>query len=226
MLATSKLAMAAATGVLSLAVTGAAAFAAFQPEAARTLTAGTHTGTAMAQAEREGPQDKRPHDKVKDVLDKLVAGGVITQVQEDKIIAALKDARGDHDKDTGAHGLKLAFGHLKAASIDYLGIGKDAVEAQLKAGKSLGEIADATPGKSRAGLITFDAAQINARIDQLVADGKLSAERAARIKATVVEHVTKLVDHTFSHKPKTDKREHGERPGKGPKPSESPPPTT
>jgi len=222
MFVTTKLAAAVVAGVLSLAVTGAAAFAAFQPDTRPILTSGTDEGSATAQAEREGAKDK-----IKDVLDKLVTEGVITQAQEDTIVAAFKEAAGDRDE----HGLKLALGDLMKLSADYLGLTKDDLKAQLKAGKSLGEIADATTGKSREGLITFDMAQVSAQLDKAVADGTITKERADEMKAHLLEHVIKFVDHKFEHKPpkadkseKSDKSEKGER-GHA-KPSASPKPTT
>ena len=208
MFVTTKLATAAATGVLSLAVTGAAAFAAFQPDAVQTVVSGTDTGAITASAEREGARDK-----VKDVLDGLVQKGVITQDQETKILEAFKAAHdGDHDRD--GKGLKLALGDLMKISADYLGLSGADLKAKLQSGMSLGEIANAIGGQhSRDGLITFDVAKVSEQIDKLVADGKITADRAKDIKSRLQEHVTKFVDHKFDGKradakghAKTDKK--------------------
>ena len=222
MFITTKLATAAVTGVLSLAVTSAAAFAAFQPDTRPMLTSAVEGASTTVQAEREG--NGKGKDRIKEVLDKLVAKGVITQAQEDAIVAAFKEAAGDRDE----HGLKLALGDLMKISADYLGLTKDDLMAQMKAGKSLGEIANATAGKSREGLITFDTAHVIAQLDKAVADGKITQERADEMKTHLLEHVTKFVDHKFEHKPPQSDR--SETKGRGErghaKPSASPKPTT
>jgi hypothetical protein len=65
----------------------------------------------------------------------------------------------------------------------------------LRSGKSLGEIADGTTGKSRTGLIATVTAATNAKIDKAQQDGKLTADQAPKLKAEVLNAVTALVDH-------------------------------
>ena len=185
-----KLAAGVIAGVLGLAVTGAAALAAFQaPDA--TPAAGVLAGTGAAQTDKEGARDH-----VKDVLDKLVAKGTITQAQEDAIIKALAEAAGEH-KGTEA---KHVIGDLMKLSSDYLGLPKGQLAQQLKDGKSLGEIANATAGHSRAGLIKFLVDQVTAQVEKALADGKITKEQAERITSHLTEHVTKFVDHKFDRK--------------------------
>jgi polyhydroxyalkanoate synthesis regulator phasin len=196
-------------GVLGLAVTGAAALAAFQtPDPGLTASA-TIGATGAAQTDKEGA-----HDRVKDVLDKLVANGTITKAQEEAIIKAFKEAAGDHDKKGE---LKHVLGDLFKLSSDYLGIPEGQLKQQLKDGKSLGEIADTTSTKSRTGLIKFLVEQVTAQVDKAVAEGKLTKEQAERIKSHLTEHVTKFVDHKFDRKAP-------EKP-KAPKPTPTPTPT-
>ena len=64
----------------------------------------------------------------------------------------------------------------------------------LRSGKSLGEIADSTPGKTRTGLIATITLSTNAKIDKAVSDRRLTAEQATALKATVLNAVTTLVD--------------------------------
>lgn len=239
MFVTTKLATAAVTGVLSLAVTGAAAFAAFQPPAATTETATiAETATASAPAERGDRGDKDRGDKgehLKAILDRLVQNGTITQAQEDAILKAFKEAAG-HRKghDVAKHLLK----DLMRLSTDYLGIDKERLAQQLKAGKSLGEIANATPGKSREGLIAYDVAQVSAQLDKAVAEGTITKDQADEVKKGLVEHVTKFVDHKFERKPTAAKRDgknergdrqngqRGKNEGRDAKPAATPKPTT
>jgi hypothetical protein len=67
----------------------------------------------------------------------------------------------------------------------YLGLPLADVMAQMRAGKSLGDIADATEGKSRTGLIDTLTAAANARIDAAVGEGKLTEEQAKTLKEKV-----------------------------------------
>ena len=186
-----KLAASAIAGVLGLAVTGAAALAAFQAPDLGSATS-VVTGTAgTTQADKEGARDR-----VKDILDKLVANGTITQAQEAAIIKAFTDAAGDHKGNEAKH----VIGDLMKLSSDYLGLPDGQLKQQLKAGKSLGEIANATNGKSRDGLIRFLVEQVTAQVDKALADGKITKEQAERIKSHLTEHVTRFVDHKFERK--------------------------
>jgi polyhydroxyalkanoate synthesis regulator phasin len=205
---TSKLATAAVTGVLSLAMTGAAAFAAVPSAEPATLTAAIDTAPqTTAQADREGKdknKDKDRGDALKAVLDRLVANGTITPAQEEAILKAFKEAAG-HREDAGI--AKRILGDLMKLSTEYLGIDREELARQLKAGKSLGEIANATTGKSKEGLITYLVAQVSAQLDQAVAEGKITKERADEAKKGLVEHVTKFVDHKYERKPQPPKRD-------------------
>lgn len=184
-----KLATAVAASVLGVAVTGAVAFAAFDPGGLAPAAAVVDTSASPVQAERQDPRDR-----IKDVLDGLVQKGTITAAQEDAIVAALKAAAPDKDKHPAA---EVAMDLLKVSS-GYLGLSKDQLRDQLKAGKSLGQIADATGGKSRSGLIAFDVQQLSAQIDKMLADGKITKDQADKLKAHLTERVTKFVDHTFT----------------------------
>jgi polyhydroxyalkanoate synthesis regulator phasin len=235
MFVTTKIATAAATGVLSLAVTGAAAFAAFPPIAASGLvTAVEQTGATAAQADRDkgDKSDKSDKgDRIKEILDRLVKAGTITQAQEDAILKAFKDAadagKDKRDDREGAAVLKRVLADLMKLSVEYIGLPHEAVAGQLKAGKSLGEIADTQPGKSRQGLIDNDVAKVSAQLDALVAEGKITKERADAFKQGLVEHVTKFVDHKYERKPAPPKeRKPAAPPAAKPTPTPTPKPTT
>ena len=204
-----KLAASAIAGILGLAVTGAAALAAFQapdPTSASSVVAGT---AGLTQTDKEGAKDR-----VKDILDKLVANGTITQAQDEAILKAFREAAGSNDKGE----LKHVLGDLTKLSSDYLGIPLGQLKQQLADGKSLGEIANATPGHSRDGLIKFLVDQVTAQVEKALAEGKISKEMAERIKSHLTEHVTKFVDHKFERKPAQNRPQ-------APKPSPKPTPT-
>src|SRR2546422_10397803 len=81
-----KLALGLAIGVGSVGLFGAAALGAFGPELSSSV------GSAIAPVGSVLGTDKP--DKFKGLLDALVQKGVITQQQEDAILAAMKDAAG------------------------------------------------------------------------------------------------------------------------------------
>ena len=179
------------TCVLGAGVLGGVAFAAVPtPSESAILTAPT-TNPADAL------NDDKAKAKLKAVLDALVAKNVITQAQEDAIIDALTAA---HDKDHPK--LREFVGDVFKESVDYIGLPAEAVKAQLQAGKSLGQIADQRPGKSRDGLVTDLEAKADARIKAAVDAGKLTADQAAQLKTKVDAAIVKIVDHTGAPKPK------------------------
>lgn len=197
-----KLATAAVAVVLGLAVTGAAALAAVQPPAETALVSAADTGVATSlRADQEG-------GGLKAILEKLVQKGTITQAQADAILAALREAAQEKqkkkDRDGGreaAEIVKRAFANMMRLSVEYIGLPQQAIAGQLKAGKSLGEIANSQPGKSREGLIAYLEAKITAALDKAVADGKITQARADEAKAHLTERVTKFVDHKVERKP-------------------------
>lgn len=192
---TQRVAVIATTAILSTAMLGGIALAALAPA---TSTASLTPG--LEGAPSAGPAAERADgSKLKAILDALVARGVITQAQEDAILAALKDAHGDKDRDDL---LRRVFAGLFEQSATYLG----ATPAELKAklpGTSLGAIADATSGKSRDGLVRFLTAAVHTAIDKAQSEGKITAEQAAKAKAAAPEHIAKFVDHVY---PKRDPR--------------------
>jgi len=86
------------------------------------------------------------------------------------------------------------IGDATTAAREYLGLSAQDLVTSLRSGKSLGEIADATNGKTRTGLIATVTASTNTKIDKAQQDGKLTAEQATALKATTLNAVTQLVD--------------------------------
>jgi polyhydroxyalkanoate synthesis regulator phasin len=187
-IAKTKLTTGVIAGVLGLAVTGAAAFAAFEPPAAPAASADITTGAATVQTDKGGA-----HDRLKDVLDTLVQNNTITQSQEDAILAAVKTAHKDNDGKGGA--LHRVLRGLMKMSADYLGMTPKDLHAKLASGQSLGQIADAAGnGKSRDGLISALTTGVTAEVDKLVTDGKITADQAAKINAELPGRIAKFVD--------------------------------
>jgi len=144
---------------------------------------------------------------VNDAIARALAAGAITQEQADRATAAAPEhiarfarhtypARDERPKHPA---IKAFIGDGVRVALDYLGISKEELATALRSGKSLGEVADATPGKNRDGLIAAITTTTNAKIDEAQQAGKITAEQAAALKAMVGDAVTRLVDakHTI-----------------------------
>ena len=80
-----------------------------------------------------------------------------------------------------------------ALAAAYVGISTDQLRTEVRAGKSLAQIAVAH-GKSRAGLVGALVAPAKQRLDGLLAAKKLTAARHARLLALATKGVERLVD--------------------------------
>jgi len=188
-----KAAVIAVSAMLGVGLLGTAAFAAIAPAPTDTFAlVPALPGTAVAETPRA--------DKLKAILDALVSKGVITQQQEDTIVAALKDAKGDKDRDAL---LRRIFAGLFEQSATYLGMTPAELKAKLP-GTSLAAVANATAGKSRDGLVASLTAAANDAIAKALADNKITQAQADKAKAEVPTHVATFVDHTWPKvQPKT-----------------------
>ena len=185
-----KVLLAAGAAALTAALLGGAALAAFAPvtdydpvsavEAQLGITAPANSGT----------------DKLKAILDALAAKGVITAAQVDSILAAVRDAapkRGDGE-------LKHILAGLFDGSAKYLGLTMADLKTKLP-GTSLGAIANATPGKSRAGLVAELQNSVNAAIDKALAANTITKEQSDKAKADAPGQIAKFVDHVYEQRP-------------------------
>ena len=188
----SKAVAIATAGFLGAGLLGGVAFATTpattETDAVAMTAPGTQTGVADAEKGRA---------KLKAALDALVAKNVISQSQEDAIIAALTaDHKDGHPK------LRELTGDVLKASVDYLGVPADQVKTQLMAGNSLGDIANHTAGKSRDGLVQSLDASAATRIKAAVDAGKITQAQADQLTPKVDDMIAKIVDHKGSPKPK------------------------
>ena len=138
---------------------------------------------------------------VSDAVAKALADGKITQEQADKAKASVPERVAkfvDHTWPTPKPrmpSVRAFIGDVMKDARDYLGIPQKDLVAQLRSGKSLGEIADATPGKSKSGLVSTLMNDANAKIDKAKQDDKLTADQATQLKTKAQEAVTRVVDH-------------------------------
>ena len=200
----SKIVAVAGAGFLGAGLLGGVAFAATPSTTDAVTMTVPNTQSATLDAEKD-----KGRAKLKAALDALVAKGVITQAQEDAILAAVAADHKDHPK------LREFVGDITKASVDYLGVPAEQVKKGLMAGKSLGQIANETPGKSRDGLVDALDTAAGKRIDAAVDAGKITKEQAATLRPKVNEAIAKIVDH--HRDPKAER---------SPKPAKTPKPTT
>jgi hypothetical protein len=188
-----KLMLAAAVGVGSVGLFGAAALGAFGADASSNLVA------AIAPAASAVMGEDKTGDRLKQLLDGLVQKGVITAQQEDAILAAAKDAT------TARVRTAKVVRDLFGESATYLGLAQKDLRAKLP-GTSLGKIADATPGKSKAGLVTALSVAANADISKALADKKITDAQAKNLRDGLAAEINTLVDRTWPTKPATAPR--------------------
>ncbi len=106
---------------------------------------------------------------------------------------SLSRARADHTG-TGASKGQIAPRRAGQAAAGYLNVPAGQLHEELRSGKTLAQIANATPGKSAAGL---EAALVAARKEQLaaaVSTGALSKAREQALIATLPQRVRTLVN--------------------------------
>jgi len=179
-----NLALGLVVGIGSLGLFGAAALGAFGPEVSSSVAS-----TIVVPASSVLGEDKP--DRVKAILDALVQKGVITQQQEDTILASFKDAAGK------VSARVKVVRDLFEASGQYLGTtGKD-LRTKL-AGTSLGKIADGmAPAKSRAGLVAALTVTANADIDKALTDKRITDAQAQKLRDGLATEISSLVDRTW-----------------------------
>ena len=180
-----KILLAVAAGVGSVGLFGAAALGTFGPEAsASVVSAVTPAASAILGEDKDG------HDGLKKILDGLVQKGVITQQQEDAILAAAKDAKTDKVRKA------KVVRDLLGESAKYFGIPEKELHAKLP-GTSLGKIADATPGKSRTALVAALTTAANEDITKALAEKKITEEQAKKLRDNLPTEIASFVDHTW-----------------------------
>lgn len=184
----SKTAAIVSAGFLGAGLLGGVAFASVPAPTDTAWTTAPDAPSAQA-------TDEKARAKLKAVLDALVAKNVITQAQEDAIVSALTADRAAHPK------LSEFIGAVAKESVSYLGLPADQVKQQLRAGKSLGDIANSTAGKSRDGLLADLDAKAKDRIQAAVAAGKITQAQADQLTPKVDDGIVKLVDRKGSPKP-------------------------
>lgn len=187
-----KVLLAAGAAALTAALLGGAALAALAPVTYEPV------GEVAAQLGNLAPADNGT-DKLKAILDALVAKGVITAAQVDAIVAAVRDAGARR----GPGEIKRVFANLLEDSAKYLGLTSADLRTKLP-GTSLAALADKTAGKSRGALAAALQSSTNARIDKALAANTITKDQADKAKVDAPGHIAKFVDHVYEQRaPKT-----------------------
>jgi hypothetical protein len=95
------------------------------------------------------------------------------------------------------HGFKHHRGSLLALPAAYLGVSTDVLKDQLRSGKTLAQIADATPGKSASGLVSYLVDKAKVKLDAKVAAGKLTQAQENDWLAKLTSWLTAAVNGSF-----------------------------
>ena len=168
--------------------------------------AANYIGITEAQLRTELGTDKSladvavAHGKTRDGL---IAALVAAQQQN---IATLVDQKGIGARPNPAIGPGPGFGRgpgdrnvignsLEAAAT-YLGTTITDLETKMRAGQSLAQIANATAGKSRDGLLNALTADATAKIDTAQKAGTITADQATHLKSNLAARLAQLVDST------------------------------
>ena len=187
-----KVLLAAGAAALTAALLGGAALAAFAPVTYDPV------GEVEAQLANVAPANSGT-DKLKAILDALVAKGVLTAAQVNAIVAAVRDA----EPNRGAGEIKRIFANLLEESAKYLGLTSADLKTKLP-GTSLAALADKTTGKSRAGLVADLQNAVNAAIDKALAAGTITKDQSDKAKAEAPAQIAKFADHVYELRtPKT-----------------------
>ena len=169
--------------------------------------AAAYIGITEAQLRTELGTDKSladvaiAHGKTRDGL---IAALTAAQQQE---IATLVDQKGIGARPNPANGFGPGPGFGRgpgpnvtgdsiAAAATYLGTTTSDLQTKIRAGQTLAQIANATAGKSRDGLLNALVADATAKIDAAQTAGRITADQATQLKSNLSTRLAQLVDTT------------------------------
>lgn len=213
------------SGVLALGLSGGVVMAAYAPTVTSTIgnaiagagtnlamgggvhagvnvfeTAATYIGIPVDQLRTELGTDKSladvavAHGKTRDGLIQALTAAAQTN------IATLVDQKGiaakPHAGRGGPGGPRGVISEQLEAAAAYLGTTAADLRTKMAAGQSLAQIAAATAGKSRDGLVAALTADANAKITAAEQAGTITAAQATELRSSLADKVGRLVDST------------------------------
>ncbi|MBX3284625.1 MAG: hypothetical protein R2746_14980 [Acidimicrobiales bacterium] len=129
------------------------------------------------------------------LLAATVTGGAVAVAAAAPVAAAGAQATAEAPARPAKHPrLRHALRQAVKTSAEAIGITPKELATELKAGKSIAEVAEAK-GVPVSKVTDALVAKGTARIDQAVADGKLTAERAEKAKARLPKLADRIVNH-------------------------------
>src|SRR5207253_9000295 len=135
----------------------------------------------------------------------LFRSAALTAAQQQNI-ATLVDQKGIGARPNPANGYgpgpgfgrgpgdRNVIGDSEAAAATYLGTTTADLETKQRAGQTLAQIANATAGKSRDGLLNALVADATAKIDAAQKAGTITADQATQLKANLTTREQQFVD--------------------------------
>jgi hypothetical protein len=138
---------------------------------------------------------------VKSRLDQAVVAGKITSQREQLIVSRLP-ARLDKLINSSHPGALIRFALVRSGlmrvSAAYLGLTPQTLRSELRAGKTLAQVATA-PGKTAAGLEQAIETAAKTRLDKAVSNGQITSQREQLILSRLPARLDRLVNHVFAH---------------------------
>jgi hypothetical protein len=150
-------------------------------------------------------------------LDAALKAGTLTQAQHDQIVAGLKARVTAMVNNTRPpHGPGFGHGHGPggddfAVAASYLGLTTAELATQLQSGKMLAQVAEATSGKSTAGLVDALVAHETTELDSALKAGTITQAQHDQMVAGLKARFTDMVNGTrpsgpFGGPPHSDHR--------------------
>ena len=207
-------------GVLALGLSGGVAMAAYGPDITTSVTSAL--GGPTANLADNGPhgadlystaatyigitadQLRTELGTTKSLADVAVAHGKTRDgliqalmAAEQTNLATLVDQKGaPHGRGPGGPDDRGVIGDSFAAAATYLGTTTADLRTKMQAGQTLAQIAAATAGKSRDGLVAALTADAKAKIAAAQAAGTITADQATQLGNGLADRIARLVDST------------------------------
>ena len=180
----------ATVGIVAAIGIGGLGVAAINPLSTAGAQQDATAATEPTAGERVGP--------LRRALDALVADGTITQAQADAVLERAKA-----EAQAGRAERKERFAEKRAevigAAAEALGTTPEAVTDALADGTSIAEQAEAA-GVDRAVVADAIRGVLSARIDAAIADGRMTEERAAKVREHLDGAVDRILDADGTHR--------------------------
>jgi hypothetical protein len=129
-----------------------------------------------------------------DRIDEAVAAGRLSKAQGEQLKQRIKEGKGPWFR--GRFGPGSHEGALAQTVQSYLGLSATTILKDRRAGKSLAQIANSTPGKSAKGLKEALEKTITARVATAVSQGRISKAQQARLLSNLSRRLDALINRT------------------------------